>query len=255
MTSTAGPTGSATIAPTAIETLTMTSTPTPAPGGSVDLVEPASGGGSPGSDIGLGSVGYTPVTVNQQIISSVSVTVTHPKVFSSLTLSAFLNAVPAGTVTIVAPNIASTTIFTFSSPIIVPSGGGQALTFTFNGVISGGQTTSLDIHNIKLAGVFVGTSSGGGTGSLLFSLSLLGFVMVPLSNKQRRRASFLAAVLLIMATAMVGCGGGGGSSGGGAAGQPANKSTQQIVAVAVTESGNPVGVANLPIDLGTVTKK
>ncbi len=254
-TSTAGPTGSATIAPTAIDsaTLTVTATPTPV-GGGVDLIEPASGGGSPGADVSLGSVGYTSNTVNQQIISSVSVTVTHPKVFSSLSLSAFLNTVPVGSMTVTAPNITSTTIFTFSAPIIVPSGGGQALTFTFNGVISGGQGATLDIHNVKLAGVFVGRSSGGGTGSLLFSLSLLGFVMVPLSNKQRRRASFLAAALLIMATAMVGCGGGG-SSGGAAAGQPANKSTQQIVAVDVTESGNPVGVANLPIDLGTVTKK
>ena len=129
------PTGTASVAPTASQAPTVTSTPTPAPGGSVNLVEPASGGGKPGDGLGLGSFGYTPNTVNQQIVTSVNVTVTHPEIFSSLTLTALINAVPAGTVTVNAPNIDSTTVFIFKPAIVIPSGGGQSLTFTFNGEI------------------------------------------------------------------------------------------------------------------------
>jgi hypothetical protein len=220
----------------------------------VDLVEPGSGGGKPGSAVGLGSFGYTPADAKQQIVTTVSVTVSRPAIFSSLTLTVLIDTEPAGSVTVSAPNISSTTIFTFSPPITIPIRTRASLMFSFAGIISGGKRVELEgMPKVKLAGITAGPKSGG-TGALMFSLSLLGFIMMPLGNKKRRRASFLALAILLMATAMAGCGGGG-SSGAAASGQPANKSTQQIVAVAVSEGGQPVGVANLPIDLGTVTKQ
>ena len=242
-------TATASVAPTTSETPTVTSTPTPAPGGSVDLVEPASGGGKPGSTVGLGSFGYSPIDGNQQLVTTVSVTVSRPAIFSSLTLSAFLNAVPAGTLTINAPNITSMTIFTFSPGITIPSGGPQNLTFSLAGVISAGKSAGLEgMEKVKLAGITAGPKSGG-TGALILSLSLLGFVIMPLSDKQRRRASIVAGAILLMATALAGCGG---SSGGAPV---ANASTQQVIAMDVSEGGNQVGVANLPIDLGKIHKQ
>jgi len=53
-----------------------------------------------------------------------------------------------------------------------------------------------------------------------------------------------------MATAVAGCCGG--SSGGAT---EANASRQQIVAIDVSEDGNQVAVANLPIDLGIIHKQ
>ena len=86
----------------------------------------------------------------------------------------------------------------------------------------------------------------------MLSLSMLGFVILPLSERKRRRASILAGAILLMATALAGCGGSGGGSGGPSG---SNASTQQVVAITVSEGGNQVGVGNLPIDLGKVNKQ
>ncbi len=136
------------------QTPTLVPTPTPTPAGSVTVIEPASGGGKPGATVGAGTFGYTPADINQQVITTVSVTVSHPGIFSSLTLTASLNSVPAGSVTVSAPDIASTTIFTFSPAITIPSGGEQVLTFSLAGVISGGKSVELEtMPKVKLAGI------------------------------------------------------------------------------------------------------
>ncbi len=252
-TATALPTGSATIAPTGIET--PTPSPAPSPAGMVDVIQPASGGGNPGDNVEAGSFGYTPIdTADAQVISSVTVSVTHPRIFSSLTLTAFLDSVPAGSVEVDAPNITSSTIFTFNPVITIPSGGSHSLTFSFSGVISGKTMGAIDLDKVQLAGMGLGlgisVSSGGW---LCLSLSLLGMLIVPLGYAHRRRVAIIAGAILIMGATLAGCGGGGGSSGG-SVGQPANASTQEVVAVDVSVNGNVVGVGNLPIDLGTLHK-
>ncbi len=248
---TATPTATVTIAPTSVETPTVTFTPTPTPAGSVDVIEPASGGGKPGSTVSAGSFGYSPADINQQVITTVSVTVSHPGIFSSLTLTASLDSVPAGSVTVSAPDISSTTVFTFSPPITIPFDSGATLTFSLAGVISGGKSAELEtVLKVRLAGI-VGSQKPGGGGALMLSLSLLGFVMLPLSDRQRRRAAIMSGAFLLMATALAGCGGGGGSSGATAA----SSSSQQVVAMDVSEGGNPVGVGGFPIDLGKVNKQ
>ena len=109
---------------------------------------------------------------------------------------------------------------------------------------------------MKLASVIsVGNSQVGGfggTGNLLFALSLLGIAMFPLSTGTRRRTSILVAVMLTLATGLVGCGGG---SSGGETPPAAPSSRQKVVALSVTENGNQVGVSGLPIDLGKITKQ
>jgi len=191
-----------------------------------------------------------PADINQQVITTVSVTVSHPSIFSSLTLTASLNSVPAGSVTVTAPDITATTVFTFSPPITIPSDSGATLTFSLAGVISGGKSADLEtMSKVKLAGI-AGSQKPGGGDALMLSLGLLGFAILPLSGKQRRRAAILSGAILLMATALAGCGGGGGSGGAVAA----NASTQQVVAVDVSEGGNQVAVGGLPIDLGKVNK-
>ena len=210
----------------------------------------------PGANVSAGSFGYTPtVTTSNQIVNSVTISLTHPLIFSSLTLSAFLDAVPAGMVEVDAPDITASTVFTFGSPITVPSGGSHTLTFTLAGVIaakSAPKSASIDLDNVKLAGIGIaappGTSEGGGW--LMLSFSVFGLMMMPFGNRQRRRATLIAGTFLLMAVAIAGCGGGGGSSA--AVGQSPNASTQQITAIDITINGNPVGVENLPISLGTL---
>lgn len=248
------PTATATATGTTLPTVTPTATPTP--GGSATLIQKGSGGGKPGTTVDLGSFGYAASDPSEQIVSSVSISVSKPAVFSSLTLTASVNGTQIGTSTVDSPAITSTTVFTFAPPLTLPAGSGESLTFALSGVISGHQTGRLDLPNqVGLAGVMsVGNKHAGGfggTGSLMFALSLLGLAMFPLNTGMRRRTSILAAVMLILATGLVGCGG---SSGAGTP-STAQSSRQKVVMLSVTENGNQVGVSGLPIDLGKITKQ
>jgi hypothetical protein len=149
-------------------------TPTATPGGSVTLMEPGSGGGQPGASVGLGIFGYSPANTNQQMVTSVSVSVSRPQIFSSLTLSVRLNSELVGTVTVDAPNITSTTVFAFSPIITIPSGGEESLTFSLGGVISGGKTALLEgMPKVKLAGINAAPISRGTSALLPHSLCLV----------------------------------------------------------------------------------
>ena len=252
---TATATATSTTSPTVTPTVTPTATPTA--GGDATLIKKGSGGGKPGATVDLGSFGYAASDASEQIVSSVSVSVSKPAVFSSLTLTASLKGEQIGTSTVDSPGITSTTVFTFAPPLTLPTGQGESLTFALSGVISGHQAGQLDLPNqMKLASVIsVGNSQVGGfggTGNLVFALSLLGIAMFPLSTGTRRRTSILVAVMLTLATGLVGCGGG--SSGGGTP-PAAPSSRQKVVALSVTENGNHVGVSGLPIDLGKITKQ
>jgi hypothetical protein len=85
----------------------------------------------------------------------------------------------------------------------------------------------------------------------MFSLSLLGFAIFPLKGRTRRRTSILAAAMLVVAVGLAGCNG---SSNGGTS-ATSESSIQKVVALDVTENGNPVTVSGLPVDLGKITKR
>ena len=250
-TPTIAPTPTATPTATATSTATPTSIPTATatPGGIATLISQASGGGKPGDNVDLGSFSFAASDGQRQVVSSVDVSVSEPKIFVSLTLTATLGGEQVGSSSLTAP-IGSTAHFTFSSPIAVP--GGQSLTFALSGVISGAQSGKRDLQDqVKIAGIAAGGGLGGanGPGNLPFSLGLLGFVMVPMTRRRRRRASMLAAVMLVVAIGVAGCSG---SSGGEAA---PSASDQKVVAMSVTEGGNSVSVGGLPINLGEIRKQ
>ena len=220
------------------------------------LIDKGVGGGKPGTTDDLGDFSYAPSDTAEQIVSSATVSVSKPELFSSLTLTASLGGEQIGSSTIDAPEITANTVFTFAPPLTIPAGGGESLTFALTGVIAGKQAVGLSLPDqVKLAGI-VGTGNGnaglGATGNLMLGLSLLGFAMFPLSIRTRRRTSILAAAMLMLAVGLVGCSGG---SSGGNAPPPSQSSTQKLIALEVTENGVPVPVSGLPINLGKITKK
>lgn len=186
-------------------------------------------------------------------MSSATISVSKPGLFNSLTLTASLDGEQIGSSTIEAPEITTSTVFTFAPPLMIPAGGSESLVFTLSGVVAGKQTASLVFPDeISLAGI-IGVGNGGlsATGNLMLGLSLLGFAMFPLSIRTRWRTSILAAAMLILAVGLVGCSGG--SSG--SAPPFSESSSQKLIALNVTEDGNAVPVSGLPIDLGKITKK
>jgi hypothetical protein len=191
-----------------------------------------------------------PTDTNQQILSSATVSVSRPSLFSSLTLTVSLGGEQVATSTVDAPEITSSTIFTFSPPVTIPAGGGKSLSFSLTGVIAGHSTGSIGgSKRFRLAGVIGINQERFGDTSLALALSIFGFAILPLGVTTRRRTAVIAAIVVVLATGIVGCG----NSSGGAPGQIS--STQEITALDVTENGNAVGVAGLPIDLGRITRK
>jgi hypothetical protein len=220
------------------------------------LIDKGVGGGKPGTTDDLGDFSYAPSDTAEQILSSATISVSKPTLFSSLTLTASLDGEQIGSSTIDAPEITTNTVFTFVPPLTIPAGGGESLTFALTGVIAGKQAASLSLPNqMKLAGI-IGVSNRnvglGATGNLLFGLSLLGFAMFPLSIRTRRRTSILAAAMLMLAVGLVGCSGG---SSGNSGPPPSQSSTQKLIALDVTEKGLPIPIAGLPINLGKITKR
>jgi hypothetical protein len=245
------PTPTATATPTVTPTATPSATPTP--GGLVTVTGEASGGGKPGATVDLGSFSYKASDNKEQTVSSVSVSVSRPNIFSSLTLVASINGDQVGTATLTSP-IGATAVFTFSSPIALPAG--DTLTFALSGVISGGASASLDLKGeIRLAGITTAASSrgegGGGSdgGLLMIALAILGCAILPMRRRQRLRASILALAMLMLAVTLVACSG---SSGG--APSP-NASAQEVDSMNVTEGSQSVTVSGLPADLGKIRKE
>jgi len=180
-------------------------------------------------------------------VSSATVSVSRPGIFTSLTLTASLGVNQVGSTTVTVPDITSTTVFTFSPPLTIPSGGGISLSFELSGTIAPHQLGSLD--NVRLAGIasFNSKSRFSSETSLTLALAMFGFAILPLGIRTRRRATFMVASLIVLSAALAGC--------GGSSGAPATSesSTQKITLLAVTENEVPVGVSGLPIDLGTIT--
>ena len=239
------PTATSSTGPTQIPT--PTSTPTSALGGDAALIDKGSSVVSPGSSSDLGTFQYSPSDTGEQVVSSATVSVSRPGIFTSLTLTASLGVNQVGSTTVTVPDITSTTVFTFSPPLTIPSGGGISLSFELSGTIAPHQLGSLD--NVRLAGIasFNSKSRFSSETSLTLALAMFGFAILPLGIRTRRRATFMVASLIVLSAALAGC--------GGSSGAPATSesSTQKITLLAVTENEVPVGVSGLPIDLGTIT--
>jgi|GEM_PF-1522262 subtilase family serine protease len=234
---TAAPTTTATTAPTAVPSTTATAAPTavPTPGASAVSL-PANVVAAPGATVTAGTLTITNSTNAPETISSVTVSVSQPSVFASLTLSG------AGQRVTVSSPSASTT-FTFSPALTVASGG--SITFLLSATIS--SIAMLDGGTVRLAGVVaLRLSSGDMALSGVLMLIGVGLIAVPISSRRRLAWALIAA--LAMTAGIAGCGGSSSSKPGIVA-----TSIQAVSAVAISGPSGPVGVSGLPASLGEVS--
>jgi hypothetical protein len=196
VTPTPTPTSTETPTPTATATLTPTPTATLTAEGAVTVTGEASGGGKPGATVNLGSFSYEASDSKEQTVSSVSISVSRPAVFSSMTLVATVGGGQVGSVTLTSP-IGSTAVFTFLPAVQLPAG--SSLSFALSGVIAGESSGSLDLNDaVRLAGItsFGGSRGTGGGGLLILALSLIGCAILPMTPRQRLRASLVTLAIL-----------------------------------------------------------
>jgi len=192
---------------------------------------------APGAAVGAGTLTIQNPSSVTESIASASINVSHPGVFSTMTLSG------AGqSVTVTSPS--ATTKFTFTTPISIPAGG--SVTFSVNAVIA--MHPVMLGSEIKYAGLAptkslpITPSTWPLTGGLL----MLGVALLGLPDSTRRRAIIIAVLGLGLAAASAGCG-------GSSSGPILVSSTQQVTAVTISAEGAAATVKGLPANLGTIT--
>ncbi|MGH7932361.1 MAG: hypothetical protein ACREQN_04240, partial [Candidatus Binataceae bacterium] len=238
--------------PTATPTMLPTATPTPAIGGSVTLLSSGNGHGGAGQSLSGGSFSYTNTGGGAQTLSSVTLSITQPELFSSITLAPAVSETRQPAVTVRAPEITRATTFTFALGLNIPAGG--KATFSLSMTIASGKTASANDHTIVLAGMLAvpGTPGGGDGGAgLLGGMILLGIAMLPLAARTRRRVPWMAGVMLILAIGVAGCGPD--NNNGPKASAPS--STQNVTAVTVKQHGSASPVSGLPLKLGKISRE
>jgi hypothetical protein len=173
-------------------------------------------------------------------LSSITISVSNPAVFDSLTLNASTSG-GASESDDVPLNSGDNTI-TLST---ISLSNGQTATFTLSGTASStpagtGGLVRYQFKNVRLASMF-SPGPAGAVSMLLAGLTAL--VMLAASGRLRRRHLIAFAVWAVMAAAVAGCGNGGSSS-----------SDQQAVSFAATaSSGDTITANGLPVDMGTIT--
>ncbi len=193
--------------------------------------------GAPGSTVAAGTFTITNALAVTETVASLTVSVTRPGLFSSMTLSG------GGQSVTVTPPTANTT-FTFKTPVMIPAGG--SVRFSLSAVIAANPV--MLGKEIKYAGLTVTAAvpGGGSTWPLSGALLMLGIALLGLPDRTRRRALILAVLALGFAAASSGCGGGNN-------GPRFETSAQDPTAVNVTAGGMPETVAGVPASLGTVS--
>lgn len=244
-----GPTPTPTRKPTPTPTRKASPTPTRRLGGQQATPTPVASPGAivtsmsvsevaaPGTTAGAGSVTIRNDLTVTQSIGSLTIAVSDPALFSSMTLSG------AGQSVTVTPPSATTT-FTFSSPIALAAG--SSVTFSLSAVIA--MNSVMLSGEIKYAGL---TPIGSlpitaGTWPIAGGLLILGFALFGVSDGTRRRAIVIVVLALGLAAASVGCDGGSSNN------LHFASSSQQVTAVNDTAGGVAVTVAGLPAQLGTI---
>ncbi len=236
-TPTATPTASTSPTPTATATKTATATPTATPAAQASGSNTTVSGG-PGETLTGGSVAISNTGKTAESISSVTVSVSNPKIFSQMVLS-------GGGQSITATSIASSTVFTFSPAISVAGGG--STTFTLKATLAG----SLASLPVAYAGFgvtphWMGHVIPPDAMPLAAGLLLVGLALTGASIPNRRRLTLAALLTIGLCATVAGCGS---SSGSGF-----QTSNQQVTAVAVTNSSGKVLVGGLPAELGVINR-
>ena len=191
------------------------------------------------SNVAGGTFSVSNTSASSETITAVTVAVSHPSLFSSLTLIC-TSCEGSPSVTVTPPS--ASTVFTFGAPIIVPVEGSATFALTAN--IS--LTPVMAEHKVVYAGIVGARDNGSGLGPLAVGLSILGLGMLAFPAANRRRMWLVMAAGLLLAATAAGCGGSGG-------GKSVISSTQKVIAIAATNEGGGVTFGGLPATLGTMT--
>jgi hypothetical protein len=156
------------------------------------------------------------------------------------------------------PEQPNSTVFTFSPPLMIPTGGMA----TYNLVTTVVPNTSVTMRQsrVKYAAMIPGDGFGG-TGGFLASMLLLSLGTTLVAKSLPRRMFFALVIVLLAVTSQVGCDNGSvgslsgsGSGGGGGGGRSVPTSTQTAMHVAANNMGGiPLTVGGFPIVLSTIT--
>jgi hypothetical protein len=209
-------------------------TPSPTLGASVTSTS-VSVVGVPGAGVDAGTFTVRNNLGVTESISSATISVSHPALFSTMTLSG-----GGQTATAIPPY--DSTLFTFAAPVTVPAG--SSITFSLSGVIAmhpvmlGGETkyASLELNGSLPANLNRWPLAGG--------MMLLGIAPLGLPGSRRRRAIIMLALAVGMAALSSGCGGSSNSN--------VVASSQQVTSVAVSAAGIALPAAGMPASMGTV---
>jgi subtilase family serine protease len=199
-----------------------------------------------GATAAAGSFTVTNTTSGTLLLQSITVALSAPRVFSSMTLTA---AVGTTTPQVASSVPAAMSVFTFSPPVSIPSSGSAAM--TLQGVAA---------SNSSAAGITIGTGAGGdrmqsgGGNSLLFGSLVLAAALLLIGPRRRMTYAFAAMLLLgSLATVTTSCGGSSSGSGGSSSRQTSSQSIPQGGINLSDGQGGIIEVSQLPATLGTVT--
>lgn len=206
---------------------------------------------SPGSTVDAGEFSVTNSTGVDETITSVTISISNPSLFSSMTLTATGSDSVSQTVSV--PLQTSSTL-TFAEAVAV-SLDQPAATFSLSATIAGSAATPTPTSNnggIAFASV-VWPHHNAPSGTILWMLGLLAVGMLWLDGRLKRRHLVALAIALVLAATEVGCGdcsssvfGCGGSNTG------IGSSDQQVTSIGTPTS---VSLTGVPADLGTITSQ
>lgn|GEM_PF-3578041 len=216
----------------------------------VSVTSPGNGSYSTGAGISnLGTFIVTNNTSLQVLISGVTIGVSNPSAFSTMTLTGTVNG-KTQAVNISPINTSNVTNFTFTA--LLPGGVARFVlsgtaTSTLPSPSPGATSTSSSSVTLDTGGTTLGVWPRGLGQPPFWLLALLSIGLLIAGGKLERRHLVVLAVGAIMAATQLGCGNvslfGSGSSG--------ITSTQSVNALSI--SSGSVAPGNLPAALGTVT--
>jgi hypothetical protein len=239
-------------AASATPTATSSAAPTPTPVGPTPSPTPGAqavgsntlSDGHAGQTVSGGSLKITNISKSTETISTVTLSLSNPGLFSGLTMNAEANG--GAVQTAVTGTLGSNTIFTFSPPLAVAAG--AVAQFTISATISQ-SAARIDNAVIYASMLPAGVSRGALPNAAGFILLVLGLVSIP--TDRRRRAMVIAGLMMLLIATQIGCGGGSSNSGP----TVLNSSQQQVPAGgigAVNAQGATVQVQGLPVTMSTI---
>jgi hypothetical protein len=221
------------------------STPTPTPGASASPVASFQQTG-PGFEVPAGFLGLTNITTLTETVSQVSIQISSPPVYSTMTLIAqFPGGAQQNAVT---GALEAVTVFSFSPALTVPAGTTIELGLT---AVTSTTATSAG-RAARLAGWVVDLGSRNGRSGLMLAAGLLlGVLLIGWPALPRRRTAIIGVLLLAFVATQVACNSG---STSGPSGPVIGSSLQQIPdgGISVSDSNGAVGVQGLPALIGSV---